>query len=269
MVAKPRPRAADARWQGRFAAQSRRLVAWDDDVPTMAAARDDEDPWAPLPASVLWGDRAGDVAAARQPPSQGADWTPPPPLPRRPLPAGPTGLPTGGPPPREGYCAPTSGPDADQPAAEAAVDPETAAATAEWFLRLPPAEQERLRAQWQQRRDSGGSRVRTQGRQRNRRFVAALACSVATIFAGTGALWHATLGAGICTGIWWRSTSPDRFADPLGAMACLFACHALARWASGSDGHPLAWVDLCVIVACATMIGFDGEIRRTGGFDQK
>ncbi|MFN9945439.1 MAG: hypothetical protein ACK56S_01175, partial [Planctomycetota bacterium] len=69
----------------------------------MAAPRDDEDPWAPLPTDVLWGDRAGDVAAPRQPPSQGADWTPPP-LPRRPLPAGPTGLPTGEPPPREGYC---------------------------------------------------------------------------------------------------------------------------------------------------------------------
>ena len=203
----------------------------------MVAPRDDEDPWAPLPA-------------------------------------GPTGLPTCGPPPREGYCAPTGGPAAasaaaDQPADAATVDPETAAATADWFLRLPPAEQERLRAQWQQRRDFGGSRVRTHGRQRNRRFVAALACSVATIFAGTGALWHATLGAGICTGIWWRRTSPDRFADPLGAMACLLTCHTLARWASGSDGHPLAWVDLCVLCACATLLGFDGEIRRTGGFDQK
>jgi hypothetical protein len=158
-------------------------------------------------------------------------------------------------------------------AAEAAdageVDPEAAAATSEWFQRLPPAEQERLRAQWQQRRARCGKRVLMQCSQRNRRFVAAVACSVATIFAGTGAYWHATIGAGVCCGLWWRHTRPDRFMDPLSAMACLFVAHLLAMWAAGGDGHPLAWVDLCVIAACAAVLGFDGEIRRTGGFDLK
>jgi hypothetical protein len=49
----------------------------------------------------------------------------------------------------------------------------------------------------------------------------------------------------------------------------LFVAHLLAMWAAVGDGHPLAWVDLCVIAACAAVLGFDGEIRRTGGFDLK
>ena len=292
----------------------------------MAAPSDDDDPWAPLPPAALWSDRAGEVVEGQRPPPPRTDWTPPPPLPRKPLPIGPTG----GPPPREGYCATAWSPGeaasvapasatasaggtsaacaaaaaADEApattavlrrgegaaaaapaaastpvallagaAAEAAdageVDPEAAAATSEWFQRLPPAEQERLRAQWQQRRARCGKRVLMQGSQRNRRFVAAVACSVATIFAGTGAYWHATIGAGVCCGLWWRHTRPDRFMDPLSAMACLFVAHLLAMWAAGGDGHPLAWVDLCVIAACAAVLGFDGEIRRTGGFDLK
>ncbi|MBM3963117.1 MAG: hypothetical protein FJ306_14645 [Planctomycetes bacterium] len=149
------------------------------------------------------------------------------------------------------------------------VDPEAAAATSEWFQRLPPAEQGRLRAQWQQRRARSGKRVLMQGSQRIRRFVAAVACSGATIFAGTGAYWHATIGAGVCCGLWWRHTRPDRFLDPLSAMACLFAAHLVAMWAAGGDGHPLAWVDMCVVAACAAVLGFDGEMRRTGGFDLK
>ena len=94
-------------------------------------------------------------------------------------------------------------------------------------------------------------------------------CSVATIFAGTGHLWHATLGAGVCCGIWWRHARPDRFLDPFGAMACFFAMHVVAIWVAGAEPHPIGWVDLCVLGGCAAVVGFDGEIRRTGGFDLK
>ena len=52
-------------------------------------------------------------------------------------------------------------------------------------------------------------------------------------------------------------------------MACLFVAHLLAMWAAAGDGHPLAWVDMSVIAASAAVLGFDGEMRRTGGFDLK
>lgn len=252
----------------------------------MAGTIDDDDPWAPLPPGALWSDRAGEVVEGppTRPPS---DWTPPPPLPRKPLPIGPEGLPSAAPPPRYGFAAASGvparkgGPSAaaaPPPTATGAspveygddeVDPEAVAATADWFLRLPAAEQQRLRAHWQQKRARGGARHAQHARLANRRFLAAVACSVATIFAGTGHLWHATLGAGVCCGIWWRHARPDRFLDPFGAMACFFAMHVLAIYATAAEPHPIGWVDLCVLGSCAAVVGFDGEIRRTGGFDLK
>jgi hypothetical protein len=210
---------------------------------------DDDDPWAPLPPGALWSDRAGEVIEGPRPQPVAADWTPPPPLPRKPKATGAT---------------------AAAVAAEAGPGDGDPAAAAEMFARLPPAAQDEVRALAQQRVQNGRDRKRLLGRARNRRFVAGVACSVATLLAGTGAQWHATVGAGICCGIWWRHAQPDRFLDPLVAMSCFFAMHLLAMFASGGEGqHPLGWVDLCVFGACAAVVGFDGEIRRTGGFGLK
>lgn len=138
----------------------------------------------------------------------------------------------------------------------------------EWFAALPPVERERLQAAWAKKRVVAAETAAGQRRWRNRRFAAGVAAALATLLAGTGAAWHATLGAGLCVGIWWRRRPADRFLDPLRALACFVVAHGAAMWQADLP-NPTLFMDAIVFVACATLIGFDGEIRRTGGFDQR
>lgn len=137
-----------------------------------------------------------------------------------------------------------------------------------WFAALPPAERERLHAQWAKARAHGVDAKRNQRRRANRRFVAALAIAAATVFAGTGYLWHVTIGAGLLTGLWWRRAGADRFLDPIRALACLVVAHAAALLQTG-EPNALFWIDAILVVSLSALVGFDGEIKRTGGFDQR
>lgn len=137
-----------------------------------------------------------------------------------------------------------------------------------WFLALPTAERERLRGQWGQQREvlltDGGK----QARIRRRRFGAALVVFAGLWLLGTGALWHVTLGAGVVTGICWGRLWPNRLRDPLVAFGCYVGVLLVALAANAIDRLPPAMVlDSMVLVALATLVGFDGEIRRNGGFD--
>lgn len=136
----------------------------------------------------------------------------------------------------------------------------------EWFRGLPAAEQERLRAAWADKRAHATGAVAGQVRVGRRRFVAALVVFVANIVAGTGIYWHATLGAGIVCGLWWRRAPADRFLDPLRAIGCLYVMQALAMLVN-REVNPTLFMDSVLLVALAAIVGFDGEIRRTGGFD--
>ena len=136
----------------------------------------------------------------------------------------------------------------------------------EWFRGLPPVEQERLRVAWAAQRARtfvATSRARRIG---NRRFVASLFVFAAVAVLGTHALWHATLGAAVVTGLWWRHTAPDRFLDPVRGVACFFALQSLAMVAGGGQ-NPALFMDAVFVVAFAALVGFDGEMRRSGGFD--
>lgn len=137
-----------------------------------------------------------------------------------------------------------------------------------WFAGLPPEEQQRLRGQWQKQRERAVQTAVGQRRLGNRRAVAALACFGATVFAGSGVLWHATLGAGVLCALWWRRRPADRLLDPIRAVACLFLVQSIAMWRAG-EPNPIFWMDCVVLTAFAAIVGFDGEIKRTGGFDQR
>ena len=137
-----------------------------------------------------------------------------------------------------------------------------------WYKVLPAAERERLQAAWAQKRQHAVSDIATQRRYRNRRFVAALIVFATVIITGTGSQWAATAGGGICSGIWWRHARPDRILDPLRALACFFGLHMTAMAAHGTFS-PLLFMDAVLLIGFATIVGFDGEIRRTGGFDSK
>jgi hypothetical protein len=136
-----------------------------------------------------------------------------------------------------------------------------------WFKDLPEDERKRLQEAWAQKRVKGDDDFAVQRRIRNRRTAAAIITFVAVLFAGSGQQWHATVGAGICCGIWWRHASPDRLRDPLIAFACLLVLHLLAWGVLRGDPPYMLWMDSVLVVALAAFVGFDGEIRRTGGFE--
>lgn len=136
----------------------------------------------------------------------------------------------------------------------------------EWFHGLPEKERERLRDAWTNKRAHATVAAASWRRVGNRRFVASVATSVSTIFLGTGSLWHATLGAGIACGFWWRHAPPDRFLDPMRAILVFFVMQGTAMAAHGAMNPGLS-IDSVMLVAIAAIVGFDGEIRRSGGFD--
>ncbi|MBM4060766.1 MAG: hypothetical protein FJ265_06690 [Planctomycetes bacterium] len=139
-----------------------------------------------------------------------------------------------------------------------------------WFLALPEAERLRLREAWGQRREQVAAAAPQQRRVANRRFAAALVVFVAVAVLGTGAWWPATLGAGVLCGIAWRNCAPCRYRDPLVALGCFYAAYLAAWVASRSDSMPPgSFLDVLLLVALGARVGFDGEIRRTGGFDAK
>lgn len=137
-----------------------------------------------------------------------------------------------------------------------------------WFKALPEAERQRLQASWAAKRQHAVSHDATWRRNGNRRLVAALIVFATVIITGTGSQWAATAGAGICSGLWWRHTRPDRILDPLRALGCFFGLHMTAMAAHGTFS-PLQFMDAVLVIGFATIVGFDGEIRRTGGFDSK
>ncbi len=135
----------------------------------------------------------------------------------------------------------------------------------EWYRGLPPAEQQRLRAVWAGKRALAATATSIQRRLGNRRLVAALVVFAAVFALGSHVLWHATLGAGVVCGLWWRHSAADRFLDPVRAVACFFALQSLAMVAA-DVANPALFMDSVFVVAFAALVGFDGEIRRTGGF---
>jgi hypothetical protein len=137
-----------------------------------------------------------------------------------------------------------------------------------WFLALPAAEQARLRGQWGQQRELLLTNGGKQARIRRRRFGAAMVVFAGLWLLGTGAMWHVTLGAGVVTGICWGRLWPNRLRDPVVAFGCYFGVLLVAMAANAIKELPPAMVlDSMVLVSLATLVGFDGEIRRNGGFD--
>jgi hypothetical protein len=105
-----------------------------------------------------------------------------------------------------------------------------------------------------------------QRRVANRRMVACLVAFALVVVLGSHMFWHATIGAGVVCAIWWRYAPPDRFMDPVRAIVCQFGLHGVAMFAQGAT-NPAMFMDAVLLVAFAGIVGFDGEIRRTGGFD--
>jgi hypothetical protein len=135
-----------------------------------------------------------------------------------------------------------------------------------WFQALPTGERTRLRQTWAMRQQQAGGAQAVMQRNRNRRTVAAVVIASAVVVLGTGIAWHATVGAGVLCGIWWRHVLPDRFRDPVIAFVCLLVTHLVALLANGHISTGL-FMDAILMVAFAAVVGFDGEIQHTGGFD--
>ncbi|MFN7588078.1 MAG: hypothetical protein ACK501_21480 [Planctomycetota bacterium] len=168
---------------------------------------------------------------------------------------------------------PCATPAAATPQAEAdtllvasAVDDHDAREDEPWFHELPDVEQQRLRRAWAEKRAAAERAAGNVARNGNQRLVAGILVFVAVVLLGTGANGHATLGAGVVCGIWWRHARADRFLDPLRAFGCMAVLQTLAMLVNGSTS-PTLFLDAPLLVAFAALVGFDGEMRRTGGFD--
>ncbi|HZN37530.1 MAG TPA: hypothetical protein VFD82_01935 [Planctomycetota bacterium] len=135
-----------------------------------------------------------------------------------------------------------------------------------WFKALPAEERNRLHAAWAQKRQQVLTNIANHRRNGNRRLAAALFVFAVVALAGTRVMWAATAGAGICCGIWWRQAVPDRIRDPLRAVGCLLGMHAVGMLVYGFFDAAV-FIDAVVVVGLATLVGFDGEMRRAGGFD--
>jgi len=136
----------------------------------------------------------------------------------------------------------------------------------EWFRQLPATEQQRLHKVWAEKRASAARAASNVRRNGNERLVAGLLVFVAVMLLGTRVNWHATLGAGIVCGIWWRHARADRFLDPLRAFVAMAVLQVLAMLVNGYPS-PQLFMDAPLLIAFAALVGFDGEMRRTGGFD--
>lgn len=137
-----------------------------------------------------------------------------------------------------------------------------------WFLGLPAAEQQRLRQHWLAKQELLSAQPAWQRRLQWQRLSAALVVFASLLVLGTGAVWIATLGAGVVCGLCWRHLSADRYRDPVVAVALLFAGHLVAMVGSGAEQLPPGlFLDVLLLTGMAALVGFAGEIRRSGGFD--
>lgn len=139
----------------------------------------------------------------------------------------------------------------------------------DWFKRLPEVEQNRLLGVWSQQVEHTASDQPVHRRNRDERLIICLVVFAATLAGGTHGQWYATVGAGIGCGIWWRYLPPDRFTDPVTAFACFFVAQLLAWGVGGGDPPRGMFMDAILLVALASLTGFHGEIRRSGGFVAK
>ena len=156
-----------------------------------------------------------------------------------------------------------AGPEVDSVALDH--DPREAS---EWFRSLPEAERQRLHRVWAEKRANAARATANLAHNGNQRLVAGFVVFLAVMLLGTGVNWHATVGAGIVCGIWWRHARADRFLDPLRAGLCMLVLQGLAMVVNGAPS-PQLFFDAPLLVAFSALVGFDGEMRRTGGFDVK
>lgn len=137
-----------------------------------------------------------------------------------------------------------------------------------WFRGLPEAEQQRLVAAWSLRRERMKLERPGQLRVRRDRFVSALLAFAVVWLFGSGSYWLATVGSAILTGIAWQNLPACRFRDPILACVVYGLCQALAFLVSTDTVlHPGLVMDVLLLVPMAGLLGFSGEMRRTGGFD--
>jgi hypothetical protein len=135
-----------------------------------------------------------------------------------------------------------------------------------WFKELPAAQRARLHDVWAQKGEQAKSAAKVHRRNRGRRAGAALIVFAAVGIFGTAA-WLVMLAAGLLCALIWSYTGACRYLDPLVALFCFFGVVLTAWVLNGADGAPSAsFMDAILLTACATIAGFDAEIRRSGGF---
>ncbi|GAB4164280.1 MAG: hypothetical protein Fur0037_29440 [Planctomycetota bacterium] len=144
------------------------------------------------------------------------------------------------------------------------------------FRRLPPEEQEALRMQWEEERRRATLRPRRVVLERLRLFGLALILyavvgGILIPFQGVANIPDMLL-SGALTGATWLLLNPTRFSLAItGAVVLLVykgigLCAASPDTASAAEQSMTILFTVAVITFGCGMIGFDCELRRTGGF---
>ncbi|MCB9884861.1 MAG: hypothetical protein H6838_05175 [Planctomycetes bacterium] len=159
--------------------------------------------------------------------------------------------------------APTSPPPAVATAPEFAAPPLGPEDEA-WFSGLPAAEQERLRLAWSRQEQRLQLDTPWRRRGQNRRSAAALAVFAAVAVLGGASAWLALGAGGVCA-VWWRNKRPDWLGDAAAAITCFFVAHAISACVNGGVS-PSVVFDSLLVTALSALIGYEGEMRASGGF---
>lgn len=136
--------------------------------------------------------------------------------------------------------------------------------TEPWFLQLPPAEQDRLRAAWRNQHERLRLDLPWRKHERNRRSTTAMAGFVVVGVLGGSPIVLALCAGGLCA-IAWRYTRPDRFGDPFVALLCYYVVCAIAAMIHGGVSPSLVF-DSILVAAITSLLGMEGEMRASGGF---
>ena len=133
-----------------------------------------------------------------------------------------------------------------------------------WFAGLPAAEQQRLRLAWAQKEQRLMLDTPWRRREKNRRSASALAVFAAVAVLGGASAWLALGAGGVCA-VWWRNKRADWLTDAATAIVCFFAAHAISACVNGAVS-PSVVFDSLLVTTLSALIGYEGEMRRSGGF---
>jgi hypothetical protein len=134
-----------------------------------------------------------------------------------------------------------------------------------WFRELPSGEQQRLHDVWAQARVAAAGTGRASRRAGRDRAIAAVVGFALIAWLGASRPRWVFVLAALLGGSWLAVSRPSRSLDAVRMMLTLAAAFGAAALLGVSC--LVVWLDVVLAIVVGALVGFDGEARRSGGFD--